>query len=260
MADIRISELQSLKELSGEEIIPVEINGESKKIQTNQLIQIADVHHLPKLEAISGNEEIVVVKDGKDYLSTLTQIRQVVLPGYTYEDLTMDKFPLLLGGINSNNRFKTDILMRYEIPITKKNTVFTIKLAKAILPTVVSYFGFTTKSLSGLINGAVIPYAGESEGLGWSYKAGVGEIMTLMAPDDAAFLVINSNVDYNGMPYDVTWEIQIGELIEDKLDDLSLRVQTLEQSAIAPASLDSVSREEFDAMKDELAMLKSKIQ
>lgn len=231
---------------------------EAKSLQEVVNAGGSDFENLPTFDSITGQEKVIVVKDGKTQgLVTLTQIRQVVLPGYTYEDLSMDKFPDLEGGIDDNGQFAASTLMRNEIPVKKGQVVVISLVAIASNAMNIAQIGFTTESLTGLNSKDAIPYAGN----GGKYDISIGETVTLPVPDDAEYLVINSYERSSSSAYKCTWEIQIGELIEEKLDDLNERVNRLEeQSAIAPASLDSVSRDEFDALKSELTALKEKMQ
>ena len=256
METIKISELQTVQEITGDEQIPVEYGGKNYKITPRQIAPYVDIENLQTFDSITGAEKVIVVKDGKAQgLVTLTQIRQVVLPGYTYEDLSMGKFPNLIGGISGNNTFSTKILQRIEIPITKKNTVFSIKFVKGLNASSTSTLAFTKQSLLGFSDGDAIPFAGESESLGGSYSIKVNEILTLRAPDDAQYLIINSVINYNGAGYLTEWSIQIGELLEDKVEELSARIGRLEQIPMA-TSLDSVSREEFDALRKEIEKIR----
>lgn len=251
MADVRISELQELDALSGKEMIPCEIDGKNYKITPDQIAPFVDIANIPTFDSITGQEKVIVVRDGKAQgLVTLTQIRQVVLPGYTYEDLSMDKFPNIQGGIDAKGMFSTSFALRNEIPV-KKGQVVVIKLVSIELDfRISSFFGFVQESLTGLSNGDSIPYADN----GGVYVVGIDETYTLEVPDGAAYLVVDSWMLQGSTLRKTTWDITIGELIDDKLNDLSRRVSSLEQSP-APANI-SVSREEFDALKRELESLK----
>lgn len=254
MATVKISELQTVQEITGDEQIPVEYGGKNYKITPRQIAPYVDIKNLQTFDSITGAEKVIVVKDGKAQgLVTLTQIRQVVLPGYTYEDLSMDKFPDLIGGISDNGTFTTSMIQRQEIPV-KKGQVIAITLNNIIdSGSFVAYsqFAFTTQSLVDLVNGDNIPYA---DGSG-KYDINKLESMVLEVPENARYLVINSYDTSNRYAYKCDWSIQIGELLEDKVEELSARVNALEQIPMA-TSLDSVSREEFDALRNEIEKIR----
>lgn len=256
MADITIGNMAPLGALSGKEQIPCEIDGKNYKITPDQIAPFVDIANIPTFDSITGQEKVIVVRDGKAQgLVTLTQIRQVVLPGYTYEDLSMNKFPHLNGGISLQSRFTDSVRAKhFEIPIPDNGDVFVIKLIKTVNNSL-AYLGFTTRSLEGLSNGDEIPFAG---GVSGAYSMKPGETITIQAPADAAFLVVNSTIDFSSTLWEIEWSIQVGELIiTTRLNELENRVNTLEQSP-APSNI-SVSREEFDALKKELDSLKSQM-
>lgn len=255
METVKISELQTVQEITGDEQIPVEYGGKNYKITPRQIAPYVDVENLQTFDSITGAEKVIVVKDGKAQgLVTLTQIRQVVLPGYTYEDLSMDKFPDLVGGLNTSGIFSLVNFMRIEIPV-KKGQVVVISYSSRTAQISKTKFGFVTESLSGLENNSKVPYANNTG----SYDINFEEILTLEVPDDAVYLVVNTYQTAPGSSVlqKANCSIQIGELLEDKVEELSARVNLLEQSAVAPAALDSVSREEFDALRNEIEKLKS---
>lgn len=247
METVKISELQTVQEITGKEYIPVEYGGKNYKITPEQIAPFVKIENLQTFDSITGAEKVIVVKDGQAQgLVTLTQIRQVVLPGYTYEDLSMDKFPRFTGGISLQNTLELDTNSNYiEIPVPAKNSVFVF--------TCLSIGGAGSARLafvkeSTLINKTLELCEGSA-----TYSFSAGESATIAAPDDAKFVVVN--VRYKTVAHN--WSIQIGELLEDKVEELSARVNLLEQSAVAPAALDSVSREEFDALRKEIEKLKS---
>lgn len=184
-----------------------------------------DFENLPTFDSITGQEKVIVVKDGKTQgLVTLTQIRQVVLPGYTYEDLSMDRYPEILGAIHLNTgKFTTNTNFgRSEIPVKKGQVVVITLLSRPATYTIP--FGFTTESLTNLEGGDVIPFCNNGE----FYRVSLNETFTVPVPDDAKYLVVDVSVPYGSSRASCTWEIQIGELIEEKLDDLNERVNRLE--------------------------------
>lgn len=254
METVKISELQTVQEITGKEYIPVEYGGKNYKITPEQIAPFVKIENLQTFDSITGAEKVIVVKDGQAQgLVTLTQIRQVVLPGYTYEDLSFDAFPVLRGGISNTGFFDThENNTRFEIPIPIKNCVFVISLISVSTGKPKLAFGFSKSSISELQNGNPIPFVDNI-----FYTLSVGETITIKAPDDASYLIINNTYNNAGALNRANWSIQIGELLEDKVEELSARVNLLEQSAVAPAALDSVSREEFDALRNEIEKLKS---
>lgn len=245
-----VSGLSKIDQSVSNGLIPIS-DGERTYVATPEQLNLMLQHqNLPELSSISGSEQVAVVKNGISYLASLTQIRQVILPEYTFEDLDTNKFPHLEGFISTYSTFwQNDYPYRFEIPV-KKNNIVVIQLLKGNL--MQAGFAFTTKSLNGLNHRDAIPFCHDS-GI---YKFNeLNEIITIKVPEDAEFLIVNSGFNKEFYSY----SLKIGELTEDKIENLSTRVNLLEQSAISTMSEDSVSREEFDSLKQQLEELKSKI-
>lgn len=237
-----------LDALSGQEMIPCEIDGKNYKITPDQIAPFVDIANIPTFDSITGQEKVIVVRDGKAQgLVTLTQIRQVVLPGYTYEDLSMSKFPEYPGAINPEGLLYTELgYSHIEIPVPEKNSVFVIKCVSAI--STIRRFAFIKKTT---FPEGILEYC---DGTG-PYSMNIGETVTLIAPEDAAFVFLN--VTHNRG--EIKWSVQVGELIiTTRLNELENRVNTLEQSP-SPANIDGVSREEFDALRAEMEKMKSQM-
>lgn len=208
---------------------------------------VVDFDNLPTFDSVTGHEKVIVEKDGRTGLVTLTQIRQVVLPGYTYEDLSMDKFPIIQGGISTEGRFNSTYTS-IEIPIKTEGAVFVISVS-GTGPIIARNFAFTKESIT---NG-VITYCESDPGF---HNLPNSEPITIFAPEDAAYLVMNKYITAGGSTGYLNWTVQVGDLIiNTRLNELEERTATIENAIATPpynTASAAVSREEFEELKRRL--------
>lgn len=211
---------------------------------------VVDFDNLPTFDSVTGQEKVIVEKDGQTGLVTLTQIRQVVLPGYTYEDLSLDKFPIIQGGISETGAYKSDF-NSVEIPVPNKNAVFVINLIQKAGPNIFWNFAFVKESI---IN-QTISYCESDPGY---HNIDSVDPVTIVAPDDATFLVLNIHIVGGGSSANLKWNVSVGNLIiTTRLNELEERTFILENAIATPphpyntASV-AVSREEFEELKRRL--------
>lgn len=212
------------------------------------------IGNMAPLDALSGKEMIPCEIDGKNYkisASTILSYDNDIL----YRKIDLSEFDIRPNGIDAGLNWASTH-KHYAIPVKYGQVVKLFLNGFIDDPTIYdngeSYFVFTTDQyVNPPTANTRIPIAG-------NYKSRliVKNFSTVVysVPENAAWLILVQSDSNKHLP---NWEISIGEsLAELRLDALENRVNRIEQSP-SPANLDSVSREEFDALKKELDSLKA---
>lgn len=242
----KISELEKLVYLTGDEMIPVAKDGKNYSITPEQIAHLVDVENIPNLETINGKENVIVYKDGEKYMARIFNIGMYIQNAkFDYLEIDINSLPRVNGNFENKNWANDD---RYRCVFINRETIHSNKIRFVANSWKIS-FAFLTDTPSIDNNNYCL---GTSVTTLNAIADSIADI-----PDDCTLIYVYVGNDT------VTDGIHVYEVVdpqyEEKLDELNERVNRLEQSAIAPASLDSVSRDEFDALKAELDLLKSRI-
>lgn len=204
----------------------------------------SDFENLPIIDSITGQEKVIVDKDDEKYITTINRIRNYIQEfEYGYLEIDINSFWRVNGNFETGKTWMDSSI--YKCILIDRKTINSNKIRLVADSWKIS-FAFLTDTPSVNNN---------------NYCLGTS-VITLTAPADAIRRIPDDcTLIYIYVGNDTVSEgIHIYEVVDpqydEKLDKLNERVSRLEQSAIAPVSFDSVSRDEFEALKDELYKLK----